>query len=68
MDSDCQRVDSNAGSKDKQEDKLPEFDPDLSPCNCQNRRAAVERRIVFSRGCYRDVSGAMVRDRFGQPY
>lgn len=53
-----------------QEQKIPDFDPDMRPQHPTNRQAAKDRGLHWSstRQAYVDVEGALVRDRFGQPY
>jgi len=48
----------------------PEFDPDLSPENEQNKDAARAARLVYDRmkRAYVDEDGCLRRDRFGQPF
>jgi len=52
----------------KIDEKLPDFDPDVSPKNPQNIRAANARGLKYDRRSrvYRDEDGCLVRDRFGQ--
>jgi hypothetical protein len=53
----------------EEKETLPDFDPDVSPKNPQNIRAANARGLRYDRRgrVYRDESGCPTRDRFGQP-
>ena len=50
--------------------KLSEFDPDFSPSNPVNTRAAERRGLRYNpkKRAYVDSDGCLIRDRFGQPY
>ncbi len=56
-------------SEDRKPDP-PQFDADYNPKNPINRKAAEARGLRFDEGkkAYVDSGGALVRDRFGQPY
>ena len=48
----------------------PKFDPDFSPQASINREAAKAHGLGYDavKSAYVDDEGALVRDRFGQPY
>lgn len=52
------------------ERKKQGFDPDYGPHNPVNRQAAEDHDLRYDRKrkVYRDQDGALVRDRYGQPY
>ena len=54
----------------ERQNKKQDFDPDFSPENPVNRKAAQDHRLKFDvrKKAYVDEDGALVRDRFGQQY
>ena len=55
---------------DKGLENKVEFDPDFSPNNPINIKAAQDHNLTYypERKCYVDDDGCEVRDCFGQPY
>lgn len=62
------KMDSKENLEKKVEPKKPEFDPNLSRTNVQNKRAAKAHNLRYCRRrkMYIDSDGALVRDRYGQ--